>query len=109
MNRGLPAPLLVKNFQRQGMQWELKPEVRNMATFTKLNLIERWPPLPQFDIVFLRNVLIYFAPETKKAILEKVRKVMAPKAVLFLGLQKRRWVWTRHLNESRPTTVFFIV
>jgi chemotaxis protein methyltransferase CheR len=42
-----------------------------MATFTKLNLIERWPPLPQFDIVFLRNVLIYFAPETKKAILEK--------------------------------------
>ena len=85
VNRGLPAPLLVKNFQRQGMQWELKPEVRNMATFTKLNLIERWPPLPQFDIVFLRNVLIYFAPETKKAILEKVRKVMAPKAILFLG------------------------
>ena len=85
VNRGLSAGLLMKYFQRDGMQWQLQPEVRNMATFTKLNLIERWPTLPSMDIVFLRNVLIYFAPETKRLILEKVRKVMAPKAVLFLG------------------------
>ena len=85
VNRGLPAALLVKNFQRQGMQWELRPEIRNMATFTKLNLIERWPVLPAMDIVFLRNVLIYFAPDVKRMILEKVRKVMAPQGVLFLG------------------------
>ena len=85
VNRGLPAALLVKNFQRQGTQWELRPEIRNMATFTKLNLIERWPVLPAMDIVFLRNVLIYFAPDVKRMILEKVRKVMAPQGVLFLG------------------------
>jgi chemotaxis protein methyltransferase CheR len=85
VNRGLSAPLLMKYFQREGMHYQLRPEVRNMATFTKLNLIERWPPLPSMDIVFLRNVLIYFSPETKRLILEKVRKVMAPKAVLFLG------------------------
>ncbi|MEZ6132894.1 MAG: protein-glutamate O-methyltransferase CheR [Planctomycetaceae bacterium] len=85
VNRGLPAALLVKHFQRSGLQWELKPEVRSMARFMKLNLIERWPPLPVMDIVFLRNVLIYFSPETKRAILEKVRRVMAPNAVLFLG------------------------
>lgn len=85
INRGLPATLLVKYFQREGMQWQLRPELRNMATFTKLNLIERWPSLPSMDIVFLRNVLIYFSPETKRAILEKIRKVMAPQAVLFLG------------------------
>ena len=85
VNRGLPAALLVKNFQRQGMLWELRPEIRNMATFTKLNLIERWPVLPCMDIVFLRNVLIYFAPETKRMILENIRKVMAPRGVLFLG------------------------
>lgn len=85
VNRGLPAPMLMKYFQREGMQWQLRPEVRNMATFTKLNLIERWPTLPSMDIVFLRNVLIYFAPETKRQILEKVRRVMAPKALLFLG------------------------
>ena len=56
-----------------------------MTRFMKLNLIERWPTLPSMDIVFLRNVLIYFSPETKRLILEKIRKVMAPGAVLFLG------------------------
>ncbi len=85
VNRGLPVPLLKKNFQRQGLQWELRAEIRNMATFTKLNLIERWPAMPCMDIVFLRNVLIYFAPETKRMILENIRKVMAPGGVLFLG------------------------
>lgn len=85
VNRGLSAALLMKYFQRDGMQWQLRPELRSMATFIKLNLIERWPPLPTMDIVFLRNVLIYFSPETKRMILEKIRKVMAPKAVLFLG------------------------
>jgi len=85
MNRGLPALLLAKYFRREGMQWELAPQIRAMATFMKLNLIERWPPLPTMDVVFLRNVLIYFSPDTKRAILEKVRAVMAPQAVLFLG------------------------
>lgn len=85
MNRGLPALLLAKYFRREGMQWELAPQIRAMATFTKLNLIERWPPLPTMDVVFLRNVLIYFSPDTKRAILEKIRAVMAPQAVLFLG------------------------
>jgi chemotaxis protein methyltransferase CheR len=85
MNRGLPATLLAKHFRRDGLNWELAPEIRSMATFSKLNLIERWPQLPQMDVVFLRNVLIYFSPATKKMILEKIRAVMAPHAVLFLG------------------------
>jgi chemotaxis protein methyltransferase CheR len=85
MNRGLPATLLAKHFSREGMNWEISPQIRGMATFTKLNLIERWPQLPVMDVVFLRNVLIYFSPATKKAILEKIRAVMAPHAVLFLG------------------------
>ena len=85
MNRGLPAALLAKYFRRDGMHWELSPDIRGMASFSKLNLIERWPPMPQIDIVFLRNVLIYFSPETKKSILAKVRSTMAPHGVLFLG------------------------
>lgn len=85
MNRGLPAPLMAKYFRREGLQWELQPEIRAMASFVKLNLIEPWAALPTMDIVFLRNVLIYFAPSVKKTILEKVRKTMAPHAVLFLG------------------------
>lgn len=85
MNRGLPANLLARYFQRKGMQWEITPNLRELVSFSKLNFIEPWPPLPQIDVVFLRNVLIYFSPATKKQILEKVRSVMAPHAVLFLG------------------------
>jgi chemotaxis protein methyltransferase CheR len=85
VNRGLSAPLLLKNFQRAGMNWELKPEIKSMASFRKLNLIENWPALPKMDVVFLRNVLIYFSPDTKKTILKKIRQVMAPDGVLFLG------------------------
>jgi chemotaxis protein methyltransferase CheR len=85
MNRGLPAALLSKHFVREGLNWQLSPQIRGMVSFSKLNLIERWPPMPVMDIVFLRNVLIYFSPATKKAILEKIRANMAPHSVLFLG------------------------
>ncbi len=85
VNRGLAAPLLLKYFVRDGMTWQLRPELRSIATFTKLNLIDRWPVLPQFDVVFLRNVLIYFSPDSKRDILKKVRQSMAPNSVLFLG------------------------
>jgi chemotaxis protein methyltransferase CheR len=85
VNRGLPATLLAKYFQRDGLHWQLHQELRSMASFSKLNLIESWQPMPQLDVVFLRNVLIYFSPDTKKLILQKVRKAMSPHAVLFLG------------------------
>jgi chemotaxis protein methyltransferase CheR len=85
MNRGLPAAYLTRYFSRAGLQWEISAQLRDLISFSKLNFIERWPPLPQMDVVFLRNVLIYFSPATKRQILEKVRSVMAPHAVLFLG------------------------
>ena len=56
-----------------------------MVEFRQVNLVETFPQLPSMDIVFLRNVLIYFAPETKRDILIKVKKIMRPDAVLFLG------------------------
>lgn len=85
VNRGLPAVLLAKYLRREGMHWNLIPMVRDLVTFKKMNLIEPWPMMPVMDVVFLRNVLIYFAPDMKRTILEKVRRVMAPHAVLFLG------------------------
>ena len=74
MNRGLPAVLFAKYFRRDGMQWELVPAIRSLASFSKLNLIESWPAMPRMDVVFLRNVLIYFSPETKRAILESASR-----------------------------------
>ena len=85
VNRGLPAPMVVKYFERQGTEWQLKEEVRRMVEFRRLNLIEPWPAWPPMDLVFLRNVLIYFDTPTKQGILGKMRRVLRPDGCLFLG------------------------
>ena len=86
VNRGLPAKLLTRYFLQQGLTWQLKPEVLKMVSFRFLNLAEPWGSVvPPSDIVFLRNVLIYFDVETRKAILGRVRRVLAPDGFLFLG------------------------
>ena len=61
-----------------------------MASFTKLNLIERWPVLPQFDVVFLRNVLIYFDAATKREVVDRVLETLKPGGLFFLGTAEGR-------------------
>ena len=85
VNRGLPAPILIKYFTKVGVDYELKAEVRKMVDFSELNLIGAWPAFPTFDIVFLRNVLIYFDVDTKRAIFGRVKRLLAPDGFLFLG------------------------
>lgn len=86
VNRGLPMPLLLKYFTKVGLQWQVREDLRKMVEFREVNLVEPWPPtLPTMDIVFLRNVLIYFSPETKSMILNKVHRIMRPDGSLFLG------------------------
>lgn len=85
VNRGLPAPALVKHFDRNGLNWIAKPSLRAMIEFAPLNLAKPLPAGPAWDVVFLRNVLIYFDVNTKRAILERVRRTMHPAGRLFLG------------------------
>ncbi len=85
VNRGLPASLLVKYFTRNGNEWEFREDLRKRVTFKELNLVREWPLMPATDIVFLRNVLIYFDVETKKMILGKIRRLMRPGGYLFMG------------------------
>jgi chemotaxis protein methyltransferase CheR len=86
VNRGLSAKLLTRYFVQHGLQWKLKPEIVGMVNFRFLNLAESWGTnMPPCDIVFLRNVLIYFDLEMRKAILSRVRRLLAPDGVLFLG------------------------
>jgi chemotaxis protein methyltransferase CheR len=85
INRGLPAHMLVRYFERDGTHWKVATSLRNHITFKRLNLAVPLPPLPQFDIVFLRNVLIYFDVETKRQVLSRVSEVMRPEGWLFLG------------------------
>ena len=85
VNRGLPAVLLTKYFDKQGLHWRIRSEIRRMVEFQQNNLAESWPPIPPLDVVFMRNVLIYFDVDTKKAILAKIRQVLKSDGYLFLG------------------------
>ncbi len=85
VNRGLPALNLVKYFQRDGASWQVRDELRRMIDVRTMNLAGLWPTLPPMDIVFIRNVLIYFDKETKRKILQKIERVMQPDGFLFLG------------------------
>jgi chemotaxis protein methyltransferase CheR len=85
VNRGLPAKLLVKYFHQKGIDWQVREDIRRMVEFTELNLAETWPILPYMDIIFLRNVLIYFDVETKKNILTQARKILRSDGYLILG------------------------
>src|SRR5262249_2266712 len=84
INRGLPPTMVVKYFERRGLEWRVKGELRSMVEFFRMNLISGWPPLAAMDVIFLRNVLIYFDTETKKAILNKLRLLLKPQGYLFL-------------------------
>jgi chemotaxis protein methyltransferase CheR len=85
VNRGLPAPLLVRYFRQDGTDWQITPEIRDMVQFEEMNLIEPWPALPDFDVVLLRNVLIYFDGESKQRVLRNLRQVLRPDGVLLMG------------------------
>jgi chemotaxis protein methyltransferase CheR len=85
VNRGLPAPMLIKFFDKIGLDWQVKADVRKMINFRKINLMEALPPMPDMDVVFLRNVLIYFDVPTKKRILGRLARVIRPGGYLFLG------------------------
>lgn len=86
VNRGLPARYMVQYFQRAGTGWQISPELQRHVQFRELNLSVPFPPgLPSFDVVFLRNVLIYFDTATKQSILRRVKQVMAPGGWLILG------------------------
>jgi chemotaxis protein methyltransferase CheR len=85
VNRGLPVTMLVKHFDKVGTEWQVKPELRSMVQTRALNLAVPFPAMGPFDVVFLRNVLIYFDTPTKKAVLDRVRRVLRPGGYLFLG------------------------
>jgi chemotaxis protein methyltransferase CheR len=85
VNRGLPAPMLVRHFTRAGTEWEVNATLRRMVTASECNLAAPLPRMGPFDVVYLRNVLIYFDLSTKQAILRRVRSLMRPDGWLFLG------------------------
>ncbi len=85
VNRGLPAPMLMKHFTRSGVQWQTSSAVQRLVQYRVMNLAAAWPLMPQFDIIFLRNVLIYFDMDTRRAIFTRLRNCLRKDGVLFIG------------------------
>jgi chemotaxis protein methyltransferase CheR len=85
VQRGLPIQLLVKYFKQQGDRWQIDEAIRKMVQFRPFNLLDDMSPLGRFDVVFCRNVLIYFDQPTKASVLNKIARQMAPDGYLYLG------------------------
>jgi len=85
INRGLPAAYIVKYFEKKGIDWQVKEELRGTLNTRQINLVQPWPALPMMDVIFIRNVLIYLDIDGKKAVTEKIRKVLRPDGYVVLG------------------------
>jgi chemotaxis protein methyltransferase CheR len=85
VNRGLPAAFLVKHFSRSGVDWQLSEPVRRMARFETIDLRKSMRVLGPFDLVFCRNVMIYFDAETRKKILKELHGTLFQGGWLLLG------------------------
>jgi chemotaxis protein methyltransferase CheR len=85
VQRGLPIQLLVKYFKQQGDKWQIAPEIRAMVQYKNYNLLHDFGALGGFDVVFCRNVLIYFDQKTKGSILDRIAKLMPADGLLYLG------------------------
>ena len=85
VNRGLPATMLIRHFEKHGTEYEIKPHLRSMVEYKAMNLAAPWGNMPEFDIVFLRNVLIYFDVDTKRDIFGRTKRLLRPDGYLFLG------------------------
>jgi len=85
VQRGLPIQLLLKHFTKEGEMWRASDALRSMVGYREYNLLDNLSPLGKFDVVFCRNVLIYFDKETKAKVLKEISMLMPKDGVLFLG------------------------
>ena len=86
MNRGLPARSIVRFFDHVGEDWTVKPEIRRHCHFHQANLCGTQLPFSEkFDVIFLRNVMLYFSQETRKKLMANIHKLLTPDGILFLG------------------------
>jgi chemotaxis protein methyltransferase CheR len=116
MNRGLPARFIARYFDRFGEEWTVRPEVRKACNFRLANLCASPSPFTlndRFDVIFLRNVMLYFSMETRRTLLASVHRLLAPDGILLLGSSEQPAdpsIWTPvlaggtcHFRPRRPS------
>jgi chemotaxis protein methyltransferase CheR len=107
INRGLPARLLVKYFVRTGDEWEVHPEIKRLCRFQQRNLCQAPGISESFDVIFLRNVMIYFNQETRHQVLLTIHRALPPDGVLFLGLSEQPRMDSHWQTMLTPKTVWY--
>lgn len=85
INRGLPASSLIQHFDHQGAHYQLRDHIRRLPKFRQMNLAEPWLVMPKYDLILVRNVLIYFDVPMRKRILECAAQCLDPNGYLFIG------------------------
>jgi chemotaxis protein methyltransferase CheR len=85
VQRGLPIQMLVKHFTQVGELWQLNADIRAMVQHRQLNLLQDFSHLGTFDVIFCRNVLIYFDPDTKAGIFDRLARAIEPDGIMVLG------------------------
>ncbi|MFA5950117.1 MAG: protein-glutamate O-methyltransferase CheR [Hyphomicrobium sp.] len=85
VQRGLPTPMLLRHFNQIGDSWQISEAMRSKVTFRQLNLLSDFNSLGKFDVIYCRNVLIYFDPMRKQDILTRMSRLLSPEGFLLLG------------------------
>jgi chemotaxis protein methyltransferase CheR len=106
INRGLPARFLVKYLVRTGDEWEVAPDIKRLCRFQQRNLCQI-PTPEKFDVIFLRNVMIYFPQETRRQVLLTMHRSLTPDGILFLGLSEQPRMDTHWQTMLTPKTVWY--
>jgi len=108
VKRGLPDEYRLRYFKPQGANWVIDPALRAMVSFKQLNLFTPWTGLGPFDLVMLRNVLIYFDAATRKEIVSRVHRVLEPSGVLMVGTSEIiPYAETGYAREQTGATIFY--
>lgn len=85
IQRGLPIQMLMQHFEQLGEQWRVAEDIRKMVQFRQLNLLDNFSQLGTFDVVYCRNVLIYFDQPTKINVLDRLARQLAPDGFMLMG------------------------
>ena len=85
VQRSLPIQMLIKYFRQEGDVWRINDDIRSMVSYRPFNLLQSFAGMGAFDVIYCRNVLIYFDQATKRDVLDRMRRVLSNDGVLFLG------------------------
>lgn len=107
INRGLPARLLLKYLVRTGDEWEVSADLKRWCRFQQRNLCQAAPLPETFDVIFLRNVMIYFPQETRRQVLLGMHRALAPDGCLFLGMSEQPRMDSHWETVITPKAVWY--